>query len=115
MKGNYVLFSHLFSELQQSCVYLIKGTEGAPRTVECRGNVGGISHVSGDPGHIVLDGDPAPPREAQPQFSTHARRGQTAGWIKMPVGTEVGLGQGEFDFDGHPPPPRRGARPPIFG
>ena len=29
-----VLLSHLFSELQQSSVYLIMGTEGVPRTLE---------------------------------------------------------------------------------
>jgi len=47
------------------------------------------------PGHIVSDGDPVPPpkKRAQPppQFSTHVCCGQTAGWIKMPLGTEVGL------------------------
>ena len=46
-------------------------------------------------GHIVLDGDPAPPpqRDTDPQFSAHVRCGQTAGLIKMPLSTEVGLGQ----------------------
>jgi len=33
------------------------------------------------PGHTVLDGDPA----------AHACCGETAGWIKMPLGWEVGL------------------------
>jgi len=37
------------------------------------------------PGHIVLDGDPAP------QFSAHVCCGQTAGWIKVPLGSEVDL------------------------
>jgi len=39
-------------------------------------------------GHIVLNGDPAPPlkKGAQhPQFSTHICCSQTAGWIKMPL------------------------------
>jgi len=48
------------------------------------------------PGHIVLDGDPAPPPEKGgtiPQFSAHVRCGQAAGWIKMPIGMELGLGQ----------------------
>ena len=40
-------------------------------------------------GHIVLDGDPAFPKGAQPQFSAHVYYGQTAEWIKMPFGTEV--------------------------
>jgi len=50
------------------------------------------------PGHIVLDGDPsvplqkaggtaAPPPSFRPMYCD-----QTAGWIKMPFGTEVGLG-----------------------
>ena len=43
------------------------------------------------PGHIVLDGDPAPPpkKGTAPQFSVHVCCGQTAGWIKMPLGTKV--------------------------
>jgi len=47
------------------------------------------------PGHIVLDGDPAPlpiKGVTAPQFSAHVYCGQTAGWIKMPLGTKVGLG-----------------------
>jgi len=40
LKRNPVLFSHLFGELQQSCVYLIMGTEGVPRVpLNCQGNV----------------------------------------------------------------------------
>jgi len=49
------------------------------------------------PGHIVLDGDPAPPSQmgiVAPQFSAHVCCGQTAGWIKIPLGTAVGLGTG---------------------
>jgi len=30
-----------------------------------------------DPGHIVLDGDPAPPTAAPPYFSDHVYCGQT--------------------------------------
>jgi len=47
------------------------------------------------PGHIVLDGDLAPPSpkgHSPPQFSAHICCGQMAAWIKMPLGTEVGLG-----------------------
>jgi len=44
----------------------------------------------------VLDGDPAPPpqkkRGRSPQFLTHAYCDQTAGLIKMQLGTDVGLG-----------------------
>jgi len=49
------------------------------------------------PGHIVLDGDPAPPTErgtaAPPPLSrftdataAHVYCGQTAAWIRMPLG-----------------------------
>jgi len=43
--------------------------------------------------------------------------GQMVGWIKMPLGTEVGLGSGDFVLDGDPAPiPTKGGRaPPIFG
>jgi len=50
------------------------------------------------PGHIVLDEDPAPlPQKGQSsQFAAPFYCGQTAGWIKMPTGTEVGLRPGEL-------------------
>ena len=42
--------------------------------------------------------------------------GQTAGWIKMPLVTEVGLGPGDITLDGDPalPPPERGTVDPRF-
>ena len=46
-------------------------------------------------GHIVLDGDLTPPPKKKggtaqpPPFGPY---GQTAGWIKMPLDTKVGLG-----------------------
>jgi len=44
-----------------------------------------------------------PPLEGHsPQFSAHVRCGQMAGWIKMPLETEVGLGPGDFVLDGDP-------------
>jgi len=44
-------------------------------------------------GHIVLDGDPAPPERGTPAPSFRPKScGQTVGWIKMPLGREVGLG-----------------------
>ena len=115
------------------------------------------------PGHIVLDGDPAPlpqrgtapifgpyllrpngcmdqdvtwyggrprpmrlcvrwgpqsPSPKAPQFSAHFYCGQTARWIKMPLGMEVGLSPGDFVLDGDPsplPPKGGGAPSPIFG
>jgi len=68
--------------------------------------------------HIALDGDlAAPPEGAQPppQFSAHVCCGQTAGWIKMPLGTEVDLGQGDIVLNGDPTPPKKGGiAPPIL-
>ena len=65
------------------------------------------------PGHIVLDGDPAPPpqRGTVPQFSAHVHCGQTAGWIKTALGMEVGLAPGHIVLDGNPAPlaPKKGA------
>jgi len=66
--------------------------------------------------HIALDGDPAlPPKRAQPppQFSGHVRCGETAEWIKMPLGMEVGLGLlDDFILDGDPAPTKK--RAPNF-
>jgi len=33
--------------------------------------------------------------------------GQTAGWIKLPLGTEIGLGPGNIVVDGNLDPPKR--------
>ena len=48
------------------------------------------------PVHTVLDEDPTPPPPKKghnhSQFSAHVCCGQMAGWIKMSLGTEVGLG-----------------------
>jgi len=56
------------------------------------------------PGHIVLDGDSAPPKGAHAQhpFLAHACCGQMAEWIKMPLGTQASLGPGEIVLDGDP-------------
>jgi len=40
--------------------------------------------------------------------------GQTAGWIKMPLGTEVRLGPGDIVLDGYPAPPKMGTAPLTF-
>ena len=76
-----------------------------------------LASVQRGPGHIVLDGDPAPSpqRRRDPQFSAYVYCGQTAGWIKMPLGTEVGLGPGDIVLDGDPAPPQKGGTaPPQF-
>ena len=41
---------------------------------------------------------------ALPQFLVHICCGQMAGWIKMPLRMEVGLGPGDFVLDGDPAP-----------
>jgi len=61
--------------------------------------------------HIVLGGDPALPPSPTPKkggghrapckFSTHVCCGQTAGWIKMLLGTEVSHGPGDIVLDGN--------------
>jgi len=60
------------------------------------------------PGHIVLDGTQLtpPPKGAgaQPPILAHVRFSQTAGWIKIPLGTEVGLGPRDIVLDGNPAP-----------
>jgi len=48
-----------------------------------------------------------------PQFSANVRCGETAGWSKMPLGMEVGLGPGDFVFDGDPAIPRKKGRPTL--
>ena len=69
------------------------------------------------PGDFVFGGDPAPPPRkegtAPTQFLTplsHVYCGQTTGWIKIPLGTEVNLGLGDVVLDGgrSSPPPKRG-------
>jgi len=92
--------------------------------VHCGQTVGRIKTKLGiqaglGPGHIVLDGDPAPPLpkgHGPLQFSVHICCGQMAEWIKMPLGMELGIGPGDFVLDGNPaPPPPKGHSPhPIF-
>ena len=59
---------------------------------------------------------PLSPKGHSPQFSAHVCCGQTAGWIKMPVGTEVALGPGHIVSDGDQVPSPKGAQQPSsFG
>ena len=75
--------------------------------------------------HCVRWGPSSPPPKGEgrsPQFSAHicctknlgATDSQMAGWIKMPLGMEVGLNPGDFVLDGDPalPSPKMGAEPP---
>ena len=60
-------------------------------------------------------GTQLPPKKVvEPQFSAHVYCGQTAGWIKMPLGTKVGLGPGDVVLDGDPAPPPPKVHSPQF-
>ena len=75
-------------------------------------------HLDVGPGHIVRDRQLAPPpkKRTQPPIFGHVYCGQTAGWMKMPLGTEVDLCPGHIVLDGDPAPPSKGAeKPPLFG
>ena len=66
------------------------------------------------PGHTVSDGDPSiPQRDTAPQFLADIYCGQMARWIKMPLGTEVGLDPSDIVLDrGSSSPPQKGGRAP---
>ena len=60
----------------------------------------------------LVPGDPAPlekrPQPPPTQFLAHAYCGQTAGWMKTLLGTEVDLGPGHIVLDGDPAPRAKG-------
>jgi len=70
-------------------------------------------------GNFVLDGDPAlplPQKGRSPPIFRPRLLWQRAAWIKMPLGTDVGLGPRDIVLDGDPaPPPLKGHSSPIFG
>jgi len=70
------------------------------------------------PGDFVFDADPPTPRtEGTPttsQFLAHVYCGQTAGWMKTPLGTKVDLGSGHIVLDGVPPLHETGTETPSF-
>ena len=51
-----------------------------------------------------------PPKKRK--FSAHVYCGQTAGWIKMSLGTKVGLGTVHIVLDGVPAPAKSALQPP---
>ena len=62
---------------------------------------------------VRRQGPSSPPLKGNsPQLSANVHCGQTAGWTKMPLGTEVGLSPGDFVFDGDPATPRKKAHQP---
>jgi len=67
--------------------------------------------------HCIRWGPSSPPKKGQsPQFSAHVYCGQTAGWMKTPLGTEVDLGPGHIVLGGTRLPPVKEAQqpPPSF-
>ena len=76
-------------------------------------------HVNLGPGDIVLDGGPASPEKGAQHihFSADVYCSQTAGWIKMPLDTKVGIGPGHIALGvdpAHPLPRKKGAQPLNF-
>jgi len=65
--------------------------------------------VSLGPSDFVLDENPAPTPQkgggVPPKFLAHVYCGQTAGWIKMVLGMEIGLSPGDFVSNGYPARP----------
>ena len=68
--------------------------------------------------HCVRWGLSSPPQRgtAPSQFLAHICCGQTAGWIKMPLGRKVGRGPSDTVLDGNAAPPfQSGTTSPISG
>jgi len=71
-------------------------------------------------GDFVFDGDPGTPRKkgtpTSIQFLAHVYCGETAGWIKVPLGTEVNVGPGDVVLDGAAAPslPLKRSTTPSF-
>ena len=61
------------------------------------------------PSDFVFDGDSATPRtegtSTTSQFLAHVYCGQTAGWINVPLSTEVNVGPGDVVLDEVAAPP----------
>jgi len=70
------------------------------------------------PRRLCIRWGPSPPPQkwgGAPKFSGHVYCGQTAGWIKMPLGMKVGLIPGHCVLDGDPAPSHKGVgAPPKF-
>jgi len=66
------------------------------------------------PRRLCVQWGPSSPRKkgtAPTQFLAHVYCGQTAGWIKMPHGTEINLGPGDVVLGGVAAPPKSGTAP----
>jgi len=82
----------------------------------------GGTEVGLSPGDFVFDGDPATPRKkgipTSTQFLAHVYCGQTAGYMKTPLGTELNLGPARpHCIRQGPSYPRNWGHssPPLFG
>ena len=65
--------------------------------------------------HCVRWGPSPPPQKGRsPQFLADVYCGQTAGWMKTPLGTEVDLGPGHIVLDGSQLCAKRVQQPLIF-
>jgi len=65
--------------------------------------------------HCAGRGPSFPPQQkGQPQFLVHECCGQTAGWIKIPFGTKVGLDPGHIVLHAGAAPPKGAQPPPNF-
>jgi len=84
----------------------------------CWMDQGGTCHGGGpwSRPHCARWGHSSPPqkRVRAPQFLAHVYCGQTAGWIKTPLGMEVDLGPGHFVLDGFPAIGERGTAAALF-
>jgi len=49
-----------------------------------------------------------------PHGSAHVYYGKTAGWIRIPLDTKLGIGPGDIVLDGDPAPPGKGVQQPHF-
>jgi len=63
--------------------------------------------------HCVRWEPSSPKGEQPPQFSAHVCCGQMAGWIKMPLGTEVSLSPGDIVLDGDSSSKKGHSSPPF--
>jgi len=52
---------------------------------------------------------------SSPHSSAHVYCGQTAGWVKIPLGMGKASAQATMCVMGTKIPPKEGAQPPIFG
>ena len=83
------------------------------RTVSSKHLGFGTTVTSNGSPHAIRDRCPVCPACLSVTF---AYCGQTVGWIKMPLGTEVGLGPGHIVLHEDQAPPRKGVQqpPPHF-